>query len=207
MTKNKTELIKEIDLLDIDRGYVDKTILEDIAKETWELDITKNSLINLVDDYEPEHDGLWTSIFTGLIILPLIVVRAFVGRFGYEHIASILICSIFSFFVAFTLSRAFYHILKMYVLKKRIHIKETDPLRKRPLTLGYRVLICCSFISVLSITYFLSISTTLGLYMILIFAIGVAISFFYGFSSVNQYNFVKNNTAFIIGYIEKKKDQ
>lgn len=201
--KNKNNIIDEINKTYINREISDQTKLHDISKETWELEITKNSLITLFEDHEPEQNIFTTGLYTCGIILLLVVVRAFSLTFA-SHNLTMVISSLFSLTVAVVLSRGYYHIIKLYLLKKRVNKRETDPLRKRPLTIKIRALICILFIVVFSITYSLLVLNSSGIYMIIIFAIGVAISTHYSITSLNQYIYILRHAPFLISHIENK---
>lgn len=202
--KNKNDIIDEINQTYMNREISDQTKLHDISKETWELEITKNSLITLFEDHEPEQNIFTAGLYTCGIILLLVVVRAFSVTFASYNLTMV-ISSLFSLTVAVVLSRGYYHIIKLYLLKKRVNNRETDPLRKRPLTLKIRALICILFIGVFLITYSLLALNSSGIYMIIIFAIGVAISTHYSITSLNHYIYIKSNAPFLITYIEDKK--
>lgn len=204
--KNKSDIIEEINKTYINQEFSDQTKLHDISKETWELEITKNSLITLLDDHEPEQNIFMAFLYTCGIILLLIVVRAFSLTFASYNFTMV-ICSLFSLTVTVILSRGYYHIIKLNLLKSRVNKRETDPLRKRPVTLKIRALICILFIGVFSVTYSLLVLNSSGIYMIIIFAIGVAISIHYSITSLNQYIYILRHAPFLISHIENKYNE
>lgn len=196
-------MINDIKSLNIDQSNKNTTKLSDISKETWQYDITKESLIGLVDEHEPDQSNIGTFLLTCLLIFPLIAVRTLSSHFGDTHIAIIGVGCFVSTSMAFILSKAYYHYIRMSILKKRIYKRECDPLRKRPLTLLMKLWMIALFAVIFAITYFFILSPAMSSYMFILLAFTVAIIINYGMQYMNHYRFVMSNAAFVVSYIEK----
>lgn len=203
MLKIKDKMINDIKSINIDYTQKDKTKLSDISKETWKYEITKDSLICLIDEHEPVQNSLGTFLLTCLLIFPLIAVRMITSHFSADHLVIIALSFFVSFSMAYVLSKAYYHYIRMSLLKKRVYKRENNPLQNRPLALLVKMSIAALFVVIFAITYFYILSSAMTSYMFVLLSLAVALGVSYGMRNMNHYRFVMSNAAFLLNYIER----
>lgn len=203
MLKIRDKMINDIKSINIDHTQIDKTKLSDISIETWKYDITKDSLIGLIDEHEPVQNSLGTILLTCLLIFPLIAVRMFTAHFGTAYLLIIVLSLFVSVSMAYVLSKAYYHYIRMSLLKKRVYRRESNPLQKRPLALFVKMSLAALFVVIFAITYFFILSPGMTSYMFVLISLAVAVCVSYGMRNMNHYRFVMGNAVFVVSHIEK----